>query len=501
MIDVVIIGAGMAGLLCGARLARAGLTVQMLEKKPQAGGTSAVFRRGAYAFPMGPLAFSFPDKVRRYLAEAGITEDISFRRDHYQLVASGWDIVLSKPLRELRVDLKARFPAEGRGLDGFFAELEGLLGLTRDLEHWHPDYTPRRLSAGNQDSGARARAEAVRQAGRTPCAEVLDRFLSDRGLKDFLGSMGVSPPEMSWLNLGLMWNIMSEVGVWTPRGGIHGLGLRLQDAFAAAGGKLRLMTAVHRILLENGRAAGVLTSDGAEYRGEWVVSNADVKRTFLDMLDPSEVPADFLETVRRRPYTGSGLCVYAGLDPARVDLSRMKASHLILAKGIPLRGRPPGDDFNDREVEVCRWSAANPGNCPPGRESLVLRTAVPYEEMADWRTGDKTRRPGYTDRKRALAASLLRTLESELPGLTSGLELMEVATPLTYEDWGNRFRGSIAGWTWAPDEAGFSRKLLVETPVEGLLSVGVYASSELFLGGVPTALFTGRAAADLILED
>jgi len=500
MFDVVIVGAGMAGLLCGARLARAGLKVQMLEKKPQAGGTSAVFRRGAYAFPMGPLAFSYPGKVNGYLAEAGITEGISFLRDHYQLVAPGWDIILSRPLRELQAGLKARFPAEERGLDGYFAELENLLGLTRDLEHWHPDYTPRRLSTGSQGPETRARTEAIRQAGRTPCSEVLDRFLSDRGLKDFLGSMGVSPPEMSWLNLGLMWSIMSEVGVWTPRGGIHGLGSRLQDAFAAAGGKLTVMTTVRRILVENGRAAGVKTGDGAEYRGGWVVSNADVKRTFLDMLDPSEVPAAFLETVRRRPYTDSELCVYIGLDPARVDLSRMKAHHLILAKEARLRDQPRGADFDDREVEVCRWSAANPGNCPPGRESLVLRTAFPYDEAAGWKTGEKTRRPGYMEMKRAQAASLLRTVESELPGLGAGLEFMEVATPLTYEDWGNRFRGSIAGWTWAPDRSGFSRKLLVETPLERLLSVGVYASSELFLGGVPTALFTGRTAADLILE-
>jgi len=501
MFDAVIIGAGLAGLLCGARLARAGLKVLILEKKPQAGGTGAVFRRGGYAFPMGPLAFSYPGKVKRYLAEAGLMEEIPIHRNHYQLVAPGWDIIISRPLQELRACLKARFPSEIAGLNGFFAELENLIGLTLDLEGWHPDYTPRRLSTGNQDPETRARTEAIRQAGRTPCSEVLNRFLSDSGLKNFLGSMGISPPEMSWLNLGFMWNIMSGVGVWTPGGGIHGLGRRLEDAFAAAGGELRVMTTVHRILVENGRAAGVRTGDGTEFRGGWVVSNADVKRTFLDMLDPSHVPADFLETVRRRPYTGSELCVYVGLDPARVDLSRMKASHLILAKEVRLRDQPSGDDFDDREVEVCRWSETNPGLCPPGREALVLRTALPYEEVADWKSGDKMRREGYLDMKRALAASLLRTVESELPGLTSAVERMEVATPLTYEDWGNRFQGSIAGWSWAPEKAGFNRKLQVETPVEGLLSVGAYASSELFLGGVPTVLFTGRTAADLILGD
>jgi len=61
--------------------------------------------------------------------------------------------------------------------------------------------------------------------------------------------------------------------------------------------------------------------------------------------------------------------------------------------------------------------------------------------------------------------------------------------------------------TWFPrakprlfSESAFPKKLLVETSIENLLLAGVYAVSELFLGGVPTALHTGLLAADLILE-
>jgi len=500
MFDVIIIGAGMAGLLCGARLAREGVKVLILDKKPQAGGTSSVFRRRGYAFPMGPLAFSHPDKVKTYLAEAGLSDDVRFRRDHFQLLAPGWDIVFSRPLRDIESELKLRFPAEARGLEGFFRELAGIIGLIKDLEDWHPDYMSPQPSEGKPDRETADRVERVRDAGRTPCLSVLDRHLSEQGLKNFLGTMGTSGPEMSWLNLGLMWRAMAEVGIWTPSGGVQSIVERLLEVFVAAGGEVRLMTPVERILVQAGRARGVRTETGQEFHSRWIVSNADVKRTFLELLDPAEVPEDFREAVQKRPYTGSELCVYLGLDPDGADFSRMRASHLFLTKTAGGRDRPGFEDFDGCEIEVCRWSELNPGLCPPGRESFVLRTGLPYDRFAPWRTGEKKRRPGYPGMKQALADSLLRTVESVLPGLSSDVEVREIATPLTYEDWGGRFQGSIAGWSWAPNEAAFSRKLLVETPVEGLLNVGLYASTELFLGGVPTALYTGRAAARLILR-
>jgi len=79
---------------------------------------------------------------------------------------------------------------------------------------------------------------------------------------------------------------------------------------------------------------------------------------------------------------------------------------------------------------------------------------------------------------------------------------MEIATPLTYRDWGQRHCGSIAGWTWSvKNEEALGGKILVVTPVPNLLMTGIYAASELFLGGVPTAMYTGSLAADSILEE
>jgi phytoene dehydrogenase-like protein len=142
-----------------------------------------------------------------------------------------------------------------------------------------------------------------------------------------------------------------------------------------------------------------------------------------------------------------------------------------------------------------------PDLVPAGKAALVLRAGFPYDHFAAWRIGDKARSEGYRDFKASLARGLIDTVETVLPGLSAAVEVMEVATPLTYLDWGGRSLGSVAGWAWSAESLkAFPKKLLVETSLENLLLAGVYAVSELFLGGVPTALHTGLLAADLILE-
>src|SRR4030043_308016 len=142
--DVIVIGAGLGGLGCAALLTGQGLRVLVLEKNRHIGGTSYVFSRDGYTFPMGPLSFSFPDRVRGFFAAARIEAEVRFRRNHFQLISSGLDIIYSVPLESVRRELAKAFPLEKAGLEAFFDDLTRIIGETKDIFLWHPDYLPQK---------------------------------------------------------------------------------------------------------------------------------------------------------------------------------------------------------------------------------------------------------------------------------------------------------------------------------------------------------------------
>ncbi len=502
MIDVIVIGAGLGGLMAASKLAGAGKRVLALEKKPHAGGTGYLFRRAGYAFPMGPLSFSFPGRVQGFLEEAGIEEKVEFRRQGFELRTPDLDVMMSQPLSGLQAELAGLFPQERQGLLGFFRQLERALSASRDMDQWHPDYSLPGAAPAKERS-ARSdplRAAEVRRLSRLPAAEVLDPLIESAPLRNFLGSLGTDRPEMSMIGLASMWNVMAVEGIWYPSCGIHGISDLFLRRLREAGAEIRLATPVKKVLVRQGRAAGVVTEGGEVVESRWVVSNADYKTTFFELVDPRDVSGPDLGAIRDVPYTGSQFSVYLGIRPEEVDLAAIRAEHLFYRHEVRDASLSDPEDFDNREIEICLWSRKAPELVPTGRAALLLRAGFPFRDFGKWSRGPGQRGEGYQEYKRRLAVSLIKTAERVLPRLSRSIEVMETASPLTYRDEGNRYEGSVAGWTWSgPDSACLPGKLLIQSPLPGLLMSGIYAASELFLGGVPTALTTGSLAADLIL--
>ncbi len=501
--DVIVIGAGIGGLSCAAKLAKQGKKVLLLEKDHHTGGTSYIFHRNGYAFPMGPLSFSYPRRVLNFLESLDIETKIDFKRNHFQLVSPYFDIVCSRPFEEFKEALKTTFPDEKK-IDHFFTEFEDIIASIKDISSWHPEYLSgehKKIVLRNMDDDLQSKINRIEEYSRLPSSRMLDIHFNSQIIKNLLGSQGTHLPTMSLLNLALMWRIMSFEGIWFPSCGIHGLTDLVRQAFLSSGGELRTGFPVDKILIADGRASGVVCMDNEVCEADWIVSNADYKRTFFELIEEGVLTKPFLKNLRDTPYTQSELCVYLGIDPRKVNLKAMRAHHLFYRRNYDPKKTPKLEDFDHREIEICLWSDNAPELVPFERAALVLRVGFLYDHFSDYWMGEKRRREDYRPYKEKLAWSLVRTVENILPGLNSAVEVMEIATPLTYQDWGQRYRGSLAGWTWSvKNEKALGGKILVVTPIPHLLMVGIYAASELFLGGVPTAMHTGISAADIILS-
>ncbi len=481
--DTIIIGAGIGGLTAAAHLVKAGLRVLVLERNPHPGGTAHEYHRKGFTFPMGPLGFSSPGLIQNMLTDMEIGDNLDFSRVHYRTRAFGLDIPVSLPFPELVTKLSVFFPSDAREIGQFFKEME------------------------NRVSDALA-------PGKVPdisASEFLHGQIRDPRLRRILGSIGTREPYSSLSLLAAMWSLMCRQGIWYPREGMQAFCERWIKAVTPSG-EIRLGKEVARIRVEQGRAAGVTLRNGTEIDSASVISNADYKNTFLKLVDPESLLPNWHRAISEAHQTGSIIQICLGVDAAKVDLSAFEeASRLIYRRAM--------DDSNERELnwsveeidpdvlaaqelEVSLWGRNERTIAPMGEAVIVIRTEAEHSHFKRFRSPKERRVPEYQEYKNRLGQSLIREIEHLIPGIGTAILARDIATPLTFEDQGGRSGGAVAGWSWDYEDFKDNQpKEMILTPIRGLYMAGYQAFSALFMGGVPTAMESGKRAAKAVLDE
>lgn len=495
--DVIVVGAGLGGLSAAARLVQQGRRVLVLEKNTHPGGTAYVYSRKGFTFPMGPLGFSSPQILDRFFEDFGIGPGFKRRRIHYLIKGFGVSLPISLPFDKLKTKILEVFPEEHPGVERFFHDIHAIL-------------------AAMQASRAPGSIMQADDGQPVSAEKYLDQLIGDWRLQRILGSQGTRKAYSSLPLLAAMWNLMANLGIWYPEGGMQGLCDCFVGAVTENGfGTVQLKTSVQQIRVEKGRAVGVVLADGKIIDASGVISNADFKTTFLQLIAADRLPESVVETVSAARQAGSVLQVSLGLDADKVDLSAFEnASRIIYRKADGL-GNGAGerrinweaaevdpDALAAQELEISLWSREDPNLVPVGGAAVVIRVPADHAHFNAYRQSPGRRMPSYTAYKTALGRALVQESERIIPGLARGIQVMDVATPLTFEDQGGRSEGTVAGWSWDFEDNPDSHAIeFIRTPVQGLYMVGYQAYSTLFSGGIPTAVESGRRAADALLSN
>ena len=500
--DVVIIGSGAGGLTAAVALAQAGKSVLVCEQHEVPGGWCHSFTLNGYRFSPGVHYIGGIEEggwLRSVYEGLGVSQDLEFCElnpdgyDHIFVGDERFDIPKGK--EEFAARLKERFPDESTGIDSYFEAVSDMMdGLSR-------------LSRAK---GALGMAKAVPDAASTLVwarrsgQDLIDKHVSNPVLKAILvgqaGDHGMPPSEVSaFIQAGVTRHYFN--GGFYPRGGGFAIPRAFVRAFKRAGGDLRLETSVKRILIKDGRAAGVELQDGSEIKADTVISNADPEVTFGRLIGREHLDKKLLRKLDGAKYSTSSLSLFfavdmdlreAGLDSGNFWFYDHEDVDLLYRQGQTahvLEAESPGMMF------LTVTTLKDPSKMHKGHHTCEAFTFVSYDAFEQW-AGEKSGQHAadYEGMKEELSWKMFNALERRIPGISRHIVFWSLGTPLTNEHYINATAGNLYGIEKSRSQVG-PLGFPIDTAVDGLYMVGASTLSH----GVSGATATGLTAAKKIL--
>jgi all-trans-retinol 13,14-reductase len=476
--DVLVLGAGMAGLTVAALLARSGRRVQVIEAHDQPGGYAHSFVMGRYRF-CAQVHYIFGCEeggaVHGLLCRLGLERDVRFLPldpDGYDhVVVAGERYRIPNGFERFRDRLVARFPASADALRRYFALL---LEVRAELERLPP-------SIGILDlATAPLRFPKLLRHRHATLGEVFDAFRLPPRLRAVLagqcGDYLLPPGQVSFL-LHVALTAGYDGGAFYPELHYgHFVDRIVESIRAQPGCGVELGVEVERIQVEGDRVTGVRSTDGRLWTGRTVISNIDPARTAA-LLDAPSLPARWRRKLEYA-YSSSSYTLYLGLhgiDLREHGFGRWNVWHY------------PHDDLDRIYADqIERGDLSNPwmflstptlhsrapGLAPEGHDVLVVATAgnhARFQALKD-AGGD-----AYVRAKNQIRERLLDLLEEHyIPGLRRHIDLPVAGTPTTNQRFCWAPEGNAYGAALTPAHVGLER-VPFETPFANLFLVNATA--------------------------
>lgn len=456
--DALIVGAGHNGLVCAAYLARAGWKVTVLERRGVVGGAAVTeefhpgFRNSVASYTVSLLQ----PKVIADLDLAGHgLRIVPRRRNNFLPLPDGRYLLTGAGHTQAEL---AKFSArDAARLPAYEARLERIADVLRALALQPPPNVtdggwlqalPELLRAGRLGRRLHALDAELRQdlldLFTISAAEYLQRWFESDAAQALFGFDGIVGNYASPYTPGSAYVLLHHVfgesngvkGAWGHAlGGMGAITQAMARAATAAGAQIRTDAGVREILVEGGRAVGVVTEQGERLRARHVVANVNPKLLYERLLDPAHVP---VATRERMAHWRCG----SGTFRMNVALSRLPSFSALpgpgdhLTAGIVLA---PSLDYMDRAyhdarrhgwsrepiVELLIPSTLDDGLAPPGQHVASLFCQHVAPQLPEGRNWDAHRDE--------VADLMIATVERYAPGFAASVLGRQVLSPLDLE--------------------------------------------------------------------
>jgi phytoene desaturase len=492
---VIVVGAGLGGLIAAALLAHKGHEVDVFEQQDFAGGKAGSRTIGAYRFDTGPSLLTLPQVFRQVFRESGHTlEDflelvVLNPLCHYFFPDGTRMHSYSDPVRFAR-EIAEKTADTAQGFARYRDYGKRIYDAAARLFLWHSLHEPSTYLS-------RTGLHAVLNFGKIDAFRTLDRahraFFGDPRLVqlfDRYATYNGSNPYRLPGTFGIIPYIEYAFGGYAVRGGIHAIPRAFAELAKRNGVKIHLNSVVEEILSRGGSVYGIRVN-GAEVKSDVVISNVDVLRTYGALLGDHEAP--WARRYRRMEPSSSGLVFYWGMKEAYPELGvhniffssdyrrefddifarRVCPADPTVYVNITSKVAPPGSE-----------GSAVP-DAPEGRENWFVLLNVPHNSGQDWQREEN-----------ALRRRAIERMEGQLGKPVAGnIEVEEAMTPADIERATGSTYGSLYGISSNRLLSAFYRHPNRSRRYRGLFFCGGSAHPG---GGMPLAVLSGRIAARLV---
>lgn len=442
--DVIVVGAGNAGLAAAANTARAGLKTLLLEKHNLPGGCATSFRRGRFEFEPSLHELCSvgtedkPDQVYKVFDELGAKPNWCYETGNlFRAIVKGEDGY------DVRV---------GAGVEGFLDSLEAIEPGCRKNVKAFIDLKPKIDAAidyiyatkGNPNGLVMLlkHADFMRAAGHS-VEEVMTACGIPKKIQNIIntywGYLGVPTDELNAMHfLNMLYGYMVD-GAAMPKHRSHELSLSLIDVIQQHGGEVWYNSEVTEILYhEDGSVAGVVANGEKLYAKE-VISNV-IPHNVYNMSARDKVPEHSLKLANAREFGISVATIYLGLDCTKEELGMEDYTIFIMGH------QNPREQYDARLEDglyiVNCLNNVVPESSPEGTCTLFFTLPIFGHDVP------KDLKPeAYKKYKNELARKYIEDAEKTLGiSITPHIEEISVATPVTFARYLGTPEGTIYGY-------------------------------------------------------
>ena len=484
-------------------LAKEGKKVLLLEQHRIPGGYCTSYRRGRFTFNVPSVLTSISGgEINSALGSLGFFDEIELVKiDNFaKFIYPDFELVMpANDLEGCRENLMAAFPSEKTAIDKIFSE----------MSKYQNDPLS---SSGKRRSGREIISFIVAIAklilgSKKSFYDYMRQFTDNEKLIEVLSGLWVytglpskSTPSMFHLMLtGECYGKPSFV----PRDGFQAVSDFLAKKLLEYGGEIRYKTKVSRILLKDNRAIGVISSDGEQYHADSIISNADTKKTFLELTGRENLSQKIVSKIDDHRTSASGISLQIGtnLDLSGLDLKYgnifynelWEDSNSYFERAISNKVDIEKDNI---PVSLQVTSLLTDRLAPKGMNTIhVLLFPVSHEYCNNFGVVYGERGEDYKRMKDRITDILIRKAEKIIPGLSGSIIVKELSTPYTFE----RYTGATHG-AWYDGVYSINQKMKRpsgNTPIKGLYVTGTKAFGG---SGLPSALNGGITTAKNVLK-